>query len=170
MGILCAVRNIWYFHIRHRWIKYGRNVHVQLHTWFWSPRRHIVIGNDVGIGLHCLFQCDCEIGDKVLIAAFCAFINRDDHRHDVVGKAIWDSGRIDGGMIRIGSDVWIGHGSTILTPVTIGRGAIIAAGSVVTKDVIPYGIVGGVPARLLRMRFSPDQIEEHERLLAAGSN
>lgn len=60
----------------------------------------------------------------------------------------------------IGNDVWIGFGATILNGVTVGDGAIIAAGSVVTKDVAPYTIVGGCPARTIRQRFSDKCIEK----------
>ncbi len=54
----------------------------------------------------------------------------------------------------IGNDVWIGHGVIVLPGVTVGDGAVLAAGAVVTKDVEPYTIVGGVPAKLIRERFS----------------
>ena len=56
----------------------------------------------------------------------------------------------------IGNDVWIGSKATILQGVTIGNGAIIAAGAVVTKDVPPYAIVGGVPAKIIKYRFDED--------------
>lgn len=69
-------------------------------------------------------------------------------RADVVSK----------GDISIGHDVWIGANSIILTGVRIGVGAVIAAGSVVTKDVADYSIVGGVPAKLISMRFTEAQI------------
>ena len=58
--------------------------------------------------------------------------------------------------IKVGNDVWIGCRATVLDGVTIGDGAIIAAGAVVTKDVAPYAIVGGVPARVIRSRFSEE--------------
>ena len=63
------------------------------------------------------------------------------------------------GDVVIKNDVWIGHGATIMSGVTIGNGAVIAAHSVVSKDVPPYAIVGGVPAKVLRFRHSQDQIE-----------
>lgn len=60
----------------------------------------------------------------------------------------------------IGNDVWIGHGVTILAGVRIGDGAIIAAGAVVTKDVEPYAVVGGVPAKTIKYRFSEEEIKK----------
>ena len=62
--------------------------------------------------------------------------------------------------VVIGNDVWIGESAKILSGVTIGDGAIVAAGAVVTKDVPPYAIVGGVPARIIKYRFSDDQIAD----------
>lgn len=64
--------------------------------------------------------------------------------------------RAGGGDVVIGSDVWIGSGAMIMPGVTIGHGAVIAARAVVTRDVAPYSIVTGVPAREVRQRFSPD--------------
>lgn len=62
------------------------------------------------------------------------------------------------GPVRIGHDVWIGAGAQVLSGVSVGDGAIIAAGAIVTRDVAPYAIVGGNPARLIRYRFTPDRI------------
>lgn len=65
---------------------------------------------------------------------------------------------------KIGNDVWIGSESIILGGITIGDGAVIAAGSVVTKDIPAYAIVGGAPARIIRYRFNSDEISFLEKL------
>lgn len=64
------------------------------------------------------------------------------------------------GKVEIGSDVWVGARAIINSDVKIGHGAIIASGAVVTKDVPPYAIVGGVPARVIRYRFDESTVEE----------
>lgn len=66
--------------------------------------------------------------------------------------------------VRIGHDVWIGRNAIVLPGVVVGHGAVVGAGAIVTKDVPPYAIVAGNPARLIRHRFAPDVIE---RLLRA---
>lgn len=66
--------------------------------------------------------------------------------------------------IVVGNDVWIGNRVSILEGVRIGNGAIIAAGSVIVKDVPPYAIVGGVPAQIIRMRFDEEKIELLEKI------
>ena len=67
--------------------------------------------------------------------------------------------------VTIGHDVWIGHGATVLPGVTVGDGAVIGAGAVVSRDVAPYTIVGGVPAKLIRERF-PKVVAERMQTLA----
>lgn len=64
------------------------------------------------------------------------------------------------GNIVVDDDVWIGYGATIMSGIHIGQGAVVAANAVVTKDVPPYAIVGGVPAKVIKYRFTPDIIAE----------
>ena len=68
------------------------------------------------------------------------------------------------GDIVIGNDVWIGYEATILSGVTIGDGAIIGAKAVVTKDVPPYSVVGGVPAKKIKQRFDAETIQKLQQL------
>ena len=67
---------------------------------------------------------------------------------------------VSSGDIIVEDDVWIGHGASILSNVHIGQGAIVAAGAVVTKDIPPYAVVGGVPAKVIKYRFPNDIIEK----------
>lgn len=77
---------------------------------------------------------------------------------DTDDDAFFDWRRAD--KVTLGHDVWVGHGGIILPGVTIGTGAVVAAGAVVTKDVDPYTIVAGVPARPVRRRFPEDVAEK----------
>ncbi|QZS59869.1 acetyltransferase [Rhodococcus opacus] len=95
-------------------------------------------------------------------------VGREDHAINELGTPMlistWCGDREQGDRdtVRIGDDVWIGGGSTILSGVTIGDGAVVGAGALVTKDVEPFCIVGGSPARTLGMRFETAKMrEEH---------
>ena len=68
------------------------------------------------------------------------------------------------GNIIIGNDVWIGNGAKIMAGVHIGDGAVVAADALIVKDVEPYSIVGGVPAKLIKWRFSPEIIERFKKI------
>lgn len=65
----------------------------------------------------------------------------------------------------VGEDVWVGANSTLLSKGSIGRGAVVAANAVVSKEIPPYAVVGGIPAKIIAVRFSIDQILEHEASL-----
>jgi len=108
------------------------------------------------------------VGDLCLIAAGVQFVGNDHGYNDIDKPIRISSPKIDPRSITtvVGPDVWIGQSAIILHGVRIGRGAIIAAGSVVTKDVSPYSIVAGVPACKIKSRFSTrQQIEGYEKLL-----
>ncbi|MDD7520577.1 MAG: DapH/DapD/GlmU-related protein [Lachnoclostridium sp.] len=105
------------------------------------------------------------IGRKVIFGPRPTIITGD-HRIDVVGKYIMDSTEKlpeNDSPVVIEDDVRIGANVTILKGVTIGHGSVVAAGAVVTKSCPPYSIIGGIPAKVLKMRFTPKEIEEHER-------
>lgn len=106
-----------------------------------------------------------RIGHFALVASDVTFVGGD-HRFDVVGVPIIFSGRSSPRRVLIEDDVWIGQGCTIMDGVVIGEGSVIAAGSVVTRDVLKYDVVGGVPARHIRWRFPEDaERQEHSELL-----
>ncbi len=73
------------------------------------------------------------------------------------------SGQVEREAIRIGHDVWIGRQAVVLKGVTVGDGAVIGAGSVVTRDVPPFAVVAGTPARILKYRFSSFLIDQVQR-------
>lgn len=108
------------------------------------------LGNNSGIGDYCFFQGKVIIGDDVMMAPKCSFI-ASNHNHESVDLPMNKQGTSSKG-IYVHNDVWIGYGATILDGVVVNNGAIIAARAVVTEDVPPYSIVGGIPARVIKMR------------------
>ena len=163
--LLNSLRSWLYFTFRAPWVRRAGMVRVPWSVKMFSPHRDISLGSRVQFGRGCLIQCDCRFGNNILMAREVAFIGRDDHRYDIVGTTLWDSPRGDSRKLLVEDDVWIGFRATLLAGVTVGRGAIVAAGALVTEDVPRYGIVGGGPARVLGMRFTPEQIAEHEEAL-----
>lgn len=154
-------------------VSIGTNLHVGPGSILEAPR-HLTVGNDVYIGKHCTIECDGAIGNGVLIANLVGLIGRYDHDYSIVGVPVrhspWIGHEDYHGLgqnleIVIEDDVWIGYGATVLSGVKIGRGAIIAAGSIVTRDISPYGIAVGNPAKVKKYRFTQEQIIEHEKLL-----
>jgi len=160
-----GVRTMIKLDLLHPWVRHGRFIRCPFSTAIFAPHRRVSMGDCVQFGEYCSIQCDITFGSKILVARDVAFVGRDDHRTDVVGMAIWDSGRGDKLATAVEDDVWIGYGAIVLSGVTLGRGSVVAAGSVVTRDVPRYAVVAGVPARVIGMRFSGEQVETHERLL-----
>ena len=117
----------------------------------YNPERAIVVGDNTFVGSGCEFNITERllIGEHCLIASGTRFI---DHDHGTAVGALMRLQDEASKPIVIGDDVWIGCNCVVLKGVTIGDGAVIAAGSVVTKSVPAGAVVGGVPARLLRMR------------------
>ncbi len=130
----------------------------------------ISIGDHVILGPGANFTASVSkiiIGNKVMFGPNVT-IRGGDHNTSVRGQYMYDvhEKRPEDDMpVIINDDVWVGTGTVILKGVTIGRGAIVAAGAVVTEDVPAYGIVGGLPARLLKWRWSIEDILYHEQQL-----
>lgn len=114
----------------------------------------LFIGNNCYIGCFCIISSHrgtVRIGNNVMLANG-VLLEPANHRFDDLTKPM----RLQGhnvGRIIIEDDVWIGDNCVILKDVKIGRGSVIGAGSVVTKDVEPYSVVGGVPAKLIKKRI-----------------
>ncbi len=110
------------------------------------------IGNNVGINHYCFIgvRGDIEIGDNVIFGPRVNIFS-ENHIFDDLDIPIKNQG-VKKDQTIIGSDVWIGANVSIMSGVIIGDGCVIAAGSVVTKDVEPYSIIGGVPSKLIKKR------------------
>lgn len=129
----------------------GKNSSIGANATLYSTRAKIVIGSDFMSGP----------GMTIITG---------DHRTDILGRTMRsvtdaDKRPEDDADVVIENDVWVGANVTILKGVKIGTGSIVAAGSVVTKDVLPFSVVGGAPAKLIKMRFTEDEIEQHLEMM-----
>lgn len=135
----------------------------------------IEVGSDVSIGNGaCLWASESSItiGNKVMFGPNVMVIGGD-HNTSQVGRFMSDvaaKNRGDDLPVVIEDDIWVGAGVIILKGVRIGRGSIIAAGALVTRDVLPYSVVGGVPARVIRARWNREEIRRHEDALYSPEN
>lgn len=132
----------------------------------WSAHG-LAIGRDVAIGRFSTVEVDGLIGDHTTLSAHVGVIGRHDHDLRDVGlparRATWigtRSGRADDRVV-VGRDVFVGWGAIILSGVTIGDAAVVAAGSVVTRDVAAGTVVAGNPARPVGRRFSAEDLATH---------
>ncbi|MBN8861162.1 MAG: CatB-related O-acetyltransferase [Sphingobacteriales bacterium] len=176
ISIIKKLRDIYLVAVKWRKYEIGPGFHAGRRVRIWA-KHTIKIGRDFYIGRDSQIESDCIIGDFVIFGNKVAVVGRYDHHYQQVGVPIrhameirdqdynWKG--VESGPTMIGDDVWVGYGSIIMSGVHIGNGAIIAAGSLVVKDVEPYAIYGGVPAKKLKDRFSTleDQVE-HARILS----
>lgn len=137
--------------------KWGKN---------WRVRKGVLtIGDFVFIGPDAHIIYPTVIGDLTLLAPGVHIVG-DDHGFTAVGEPMRlsppeiDSRKL---LTTIEAEVWIGQRATLKHGIHVGRGSIIATGSIVTKDVPRYAIVAGNPAKVIRMRFTQDEIDQHEK-------
>lgn len=146
------------------------------------------IGDNIYIGKRCVFTPESiSTGDNVYFGAGCVFQSA--HGKIIIGNHVMFGPGVhvhggnhvinrvgvymdqikkepdSDGEVIIDDDVWIGANAIILQRVHVGTGAVIAAGSVVTKSVPPYEVWGGVPAKKIKDRFSPHELENHKTLM-----
>jgi acetyltransferase-like isoleucine patch superfamily enzyme len=116
----------------------------------------VQIGDHVGVGAHTTIHCctgnRVEIGNKVLIGPYCYIVGAGLYRMEQTDVPILEQGLDLRGGVTVGDNVWLGAHSTILDGVTISNDAVVGAGAVVTKDVPPFAIVAGIPAKIVRNR------------------
>lgn len=131
----------------------GEGVIISRCTYIQSKCGNIDIGDYCSIGVQCYISAvnDVTIGKHVLVAGQC-YIGGGRYPMERNGIPMKEQGAFSNGPVVIGDDVWIGAGVKILDNVTVGEGAILGAGAVVTKDVPPYAIVAGVPAKVISTR------------------
>lgn len=165
--IMNILRTWYYFNFKYPWVKYHGFVRVMAHTSF--AKMNITIGHNVQFGNYCNIASNVIFGNNILMAGRVCFIGRNDHIFNIPEQLIWNGERGEDGITIVEDDVWIGHSSTIIAGVTIGKGSIIAAGSIVNKDIPTCEIWGGVPAKKIRDRFQT-QTEKEKHLLFLNSN
>ena len=136
------------FCARHMLTSCGENVNVERHARF---GRGVTLGDRSGIGINASIGEQTHIGSDVMMGPDCVIYTRN-HRFDRLDIPMREQGYGPVEPVVIGDDCWIGGRVTILPGVHIGNGAVIAAGAVVTKDVPPYAVVGGVPAKIIYNR------------------
>jgi len=150
------------------WRSWYRLNHV--HRTFLLSRR-CTIHRDFEAGPYGFMNIGCRIGPRVRAGKYVMFgpevaIIGADHRFEQAGVPMIFGGRPDQPDTVIGDDVWLGTRAIVIAGTVIGRGSIVAAGSVVTQDVPEYSIVGGVPARVIRSRFDDSEIQTHDEMLS----
>jgi acetyltransferase-like isoleucine patch superfamily enzyme len=157
--------------LRRRFASFGPGSSYDPVTSVVSGYENIHIGSNVFIGPQAVLSADgvrVDIGsDTVIGPGF--YLIAGDHEFAIPGIPFHGAPKGRNEPIRIGRNIWIGARVTVLKGVTIGDSAIIAAGSVVTRDVEPYAIVAGVPARFLRSRFNDDAQRIHDDFLQNDS-
>lgn len=126
----------------------GRNVNIQPHA---VISRRVRIGDDSGVGERSLVQGNVVIGSHVMMGPQ-VYIYTQNHCFERTDIPMDRQGFSPERGVTIGDDVWIGSRVTILPGVNVGEGSVIGASAVVTKDVPPYAVVAGNPARVVKMR------------------
>lgn len=171
--LLRKLRFLYLVHFKWRRFSFGKNPYIGRMVYMWA-KHSIDIGDNFYIGKFSQIECDAVIGNNVMFANRVALIGRYDHNYQQVGVPMRLADRISdknyswkglNEKIVIEDDVWVGYGAIILSGVTIGQGSIVAAGSLIARNVEPFSIYAGVPAKKIADRFDTEEEKnEHIRL------
>lgn len=160
--ILKQVRAWVLIRFRYRGARVGRSFHAGKSV---SIGSGFIAGDYVYVGPQSQLPPHVHVGNYSSLSARVVIVGSD-HNYDNPGVPIVFSGRPLSCVTTIGADVLIGHGAILLRGITIGNGAVVGASAMVTKDVPPYAIVAGTPAKILRYRFDERERAVHEAMLA----
>lgn len=130
--------------------KHGTNLNIERKADF-GMGNNIVIGDNSGLGINCEVRGPLEIGANVMMGPDVRIITAK-HETSRTDIPMCQQGHLPKQKVTIGDDVWIGSSVIILPGLKIGKGSIIGAGAVVTKDVAEYAVVAGVPAKVIKYR------------------
>lgn len=131
----------------------GKKVNIEKNAVFSAK---VSFGSRSGIGINARINGRCVIGDDVMMGTDCVIITRN-HRHDRTDIPMMDQGFEEERPVFVGNDVWLGDRVIILPGVHIGDGCIIGAGSVVTRDIPPYSVAAGIPAKVIKDRKNAEE-------------
>lgn len=131
----------------------GKKVNIEKNAVFSAK---VSLGSRSGIGINARINGRCVIGDDVMMGTGCVIITRN-HRHDRTDIPMMDQGFEEERPVFVGNDVWLGDRVIILPGVHIGDGCIIGAGSVVTRDIPPYSVAAGIPAKVIKDRKNAEE-------------
>lgn len=132
----------------------GKDVNIEQNALF---SKKVSLGDYSGIGVNARVLGSCVIGNYVMMGEECRIITRN-HSHSRVDIPMMQQGYEPEETVYIDDDVWIGDRVTILPGVHIGKGCVIGAGAVVTRDIPPYSIAAGVPAKVIKSRREQTEI------------
>lgn len=128
----------------------GRNINIEKGAYF-GDGSQIEIGDNSGIGINCQVCGPVKIGDNIMMGPEVIILTVS-HKYDRLDIPMLEQGHKEPEPVTIGDDVWIGTRAIILPGISIGKGAIVGAAAVVTKDVPEYAIVCGNPAKIIKSR------------------
>ena len=144
-----GAKHIRYMLCRKLFRKIGKNVNIERLAFF-RFGSNIEIGDNTGLGINCYIS-NAKIGNNVMMGPDVLYIESN-HRFDLTDVPMIEQGNAPEKGLIIGDDVWIGSRAIFLPGVSVGNGAVVGAGSVVTKDVPEWAVVAGNPARIIRYR------------------